>query len=349
MSWTTCRSLLAGTVVAALLLSVATQSRAAIVNSTINLGPVNGAGNLGTFSANVTLGAGSQLQLGAGAINGRYQQGLLFTHTNIDFSAQNTTANLSLSPSSIGVSTSNNSGTASLDYDNLTPGTPIAIQSFSSVLSAGVVTPMTINSTGISMSTSAGTYTLTPTFSGSIKNISFSSTGSDGGTGLVPGNYSVTLNGSVSGVLNVIGINISVGTLYTLPADTVVTFAGTLPVGVALSDTGVPFGGGVSTVDKNTMLASFGANLTGITLPFAFVAPLTTSVNNSLGNTATGLKSINIQNTTLVANINLSNISYNETGKVPNALIPEPSTLALGSIALVGLFGLVARRRKVVR
>jgi len=93
------------------------------------------------------------------------------------------------------------------------------------------------------------------------------------------------------------------------------------------------------------MLAAFAANLTGITLPFSFVAPLATSTNFSVPSSSSGVTSIRIQNTTLTANLNLTNVQFNETGKVPNALIPEPSTLVLGSLAMVGLLGLVAKRK----
>ncbi|HEY2841013.1 MAG TPA: hypothetical protein VGJ26_17800 [Pirellulales bacterium] len=350
MTWTPRRSLRqAAFYAAALALLVVGQSRATTVNSTIALG---GAGNTGTFSGTVSLGSGSQIQLGAGAIAGNYKQHALFLNTNIGFSAQNESANLSLSPSSISVSTSSNQGTANLTYDNVTPGAPETLNSFSSVLSDGVVKSMTINSGGLNVGTSIGTFTLTPTFSGTIKNITFQSTGTadvTGGGNLIDGNYSVTLNGSVTGVLNVLGINISVGTLYTLDPDTVVSFAGSLPIGVTLADTGLPYGGGLTTVDRNTMMASFGADLSSLpALPFAFIAPLSTNTSFSVGSSSSGVTSIRIQNSTLIANLNLSNVIFNETGKVANALIPEPSSLLLGGMSLVGFIGLIARHRKVV-
>jgi hypothetical protein len=354
MSWTTRRFLpLAAFFAVPFVLLVAAHASAAIVNSTVFLGPANGAGNIGSFSANVSLGAGSALQLGPSAVAGNYKQRTVVfgvpINTNIGFSAQNATGNLTLNPSTIGVSTANNTGTANLDYDNFSPGSPLILQSFSSVLSDGVVTNMQINSTSIPLTASGISLSLVPQFNGTIKNISFSSTGNvdvSGGGGLIPGNYSVTLNGSVTGTLFLLGANIgSTGTLFTLPTDTQVTFAGTLPVGVALSDTGIPFGGGLTTVNKNTMLAAFGANLGSLQLPFSFVAPLATSTNFSVPSNQSGVTSIRIQNTTLTANIILSNVQYNETGKVPNTLVPEPSTLALGSLALVGLLGMVARRK----
>jgi hypothetical protein len=324
-------------------------AQAALVDSTILLGPANGAGNLGTFSASVSLGSGSTLALGSNAISGNYKQHIVFVNTNIGFSAQNQTANLSLSPSSVSISTSNASGSADLSYDNVTPGTPQTLNSFSSNLSDGASAGLTINSTGISMGTSIGTFTLTPTFTGTLSGISFTSSASaDASTdaAYIPGTFSVILNGSVTGSLSVLGVPLSIGTLYTLDPNTVVTFAGDLPSGVLLSDTGVPFGNNPTTSQQNTLLADFAANLGSLTIPFQFVAPLATNENFSVGGSSSGVTSINIQNTTLTANIMLSNLAFNLSGTVPGALVPEPNSIALGSLALIGFVGLALKRKK---
>ena len=114
----------------------ASAAQATPVDSTILLGPANGAGNAGTFSASVSLGSGSLCPAPV-----RYPattSSTSFSSTrNIGFSAQNQTASLSLSPSSVSISTSNSSGSADLSYDDVTPGTPQTLNAFSANLSEG--------------------------------------------------------------------------------------------------------------------------------------------------------------------------------------------------------------------
>jgi hypothetical protein len=342
------RFLSAALIAAAAVVLTAGPLRATSVTSTILLGPSNGAGNIGTFSGTVSLGSGSQIAFGSNAVSGNYQQGALFTHINFPFSTQNTTSTLSLAGGSVSLNTSNSSGTANLTYDNVSPGSPQSLNSFSANLSDGAVAPMTINASSIPLSVDGINFTLTPTFTGSLSGISFTSSGSADaslGDADVPGTFSVVLNGSVTGNLSLVG---NIGTLYTLPSNTVVTFAGSLPIAdLNLSDTGVPYGAFPDSTHKNNLLADFAANLSSLpAIPFQFVAPLATSANFSVGNTSSGVTSIKIQNTTLTANLMLSNLAFNLSGQTPNVLIPEPSSLVLGSLALVGLVGMAYRRKQ---
>jgi len=202
------------------------------------------------------------------------------------------------------------------------------------------------------MSTTLGNVTMTPTFGGTISGITFTSSASaDASSGLaaIPGTYSVTLNGSVTGVLAVplVG-NVNIGTLYTLPTNTVVTFDGYLPAFVSLSDTGVPYGAGIDALHPNNMLADFAANLGSEVIPFSFVAPLNVDATYSVGNTSSGLTAIHVHNTTLTANLNLSNLAFDLSGQAASVLVPEPGSVVLGGMALVGFVGLAFRRRQAV-
>jgi hypothetical protein len=351
--WTTNRKLACAALCAVAALSLAAgPSRATVMTVGIGLGPANGPGNvpanIGTFSGTVGLGSGSQLALGSSAISGNYKQHIVFTNANIGFSAQNQTAPLSMTATSI--STNNASGNVSLTYDDVTPGTPQTINTLSANLSDGASAGLTINSGGIAMSTSVGTFTLTPTFSGTLSGVSFTSTGpasvgGNGGGSITPGNFTVILNGSVTGSLSVLGIPLSIGTLFTLPTNTMVTFAGALPSTVTTSDLQTPFPFAATNTNRNNMLADFQAALGSTQIPFSFVAPLNTSENFTVGSSSSGVTSIKIQNTTLTANLVLSNLSYNLSGQAPGALAPEPSSLALGGLALAGFVGFALRRR----
>ena len=200
------------------------------------------------------------------------------------------------------------------------------------------------------MSTSLGTFNLTPQFNGTLSNLTFTSSGpadATPGSALIFGTYSAFINGSVTASLSVAGLfNIGLGTIYTFPTNTVVSFSGEIPSFVNLSDTGHPFGANPTQAQRNNMAVDFNASLGNMVIPFSFMAPLTTSENFSVAGNASGVTSINIQNTNLVANLNLSGVAFEMNGTVPNALIPEPSTLVLGGIGLFGLVGLAVKRRK---
>jgi hypothetical protein len=318
----------------ALLLSTAVV-HAATVTSNV---PVTG-----NFST--TLGGSGSASLTSAS--GNFKQWLLFTHANIGVSASPQTVPLTIP--NVGANLPAD-GNISLDYDNITPGTPLNINSVNADLngSGGSNTgvPFVINAGNLNINTSLGTFALKLTATGNITNLLFNSTGpgtvsgGNPGTFIVPGDFTATLQGSVTGQLVNVPIigTVNLGTLFTINP-TNVNFAGGIPGTSMLAD----LQGGAQPF-PNDMLANFFA-----TIPFPIDVPFTTpiAVNTTanIPNGQSGFSSLNIAGS-LTANLQLGNPSYNLTGSVANALVPEPSTFALGGLGVVGLAAYGIRRRK---
>ena len=342
----TSRSLLFAALGAALSVALAAgPARAVVVSANIGLGPPNGGPN-GSFSGTMGLGPGSQLVLGSNAISGNYKQHVVFVNTNFGFSAQNQTSTLRQArpPSRRPTAAATRTSRSTMSH----PVRRRTSTRLCALLSDSASAPIQINGSSINLSISGIiTLGLTTQFNGTLSNVTFTATGPasvSGGVANMPGNYGVTLAGSVTGNLSVVG---NIGTLATIPP-TVLTFPGILPANVVTSDLGVPNPVGFeTTASPNNMLADFNASLSGLSISFPFSTSLNTSENFSVGSGSSGVTSIKIQNTTLNANVVLSSLSYNLSGIAPSVLVPEPSTLALGSLALLGLVGFAARRRKV--
>lgn len=316
--------------------AIATQANASTINSNI---PVAG-------SFNATLGGSGSASL-TGA-SGTFKQwigiGKFGSHTNIGVSAAAQTVGLTIP--TVNPGTMSASGNFDLDYDDLTPGTPQVVNQSSLDLNGATNVPFTINVSPMVINTSLGNFNLQLAVSGTITDIDFNSTGGDpvlggnGGTYSLPGNFDITLNGTVTGTLVGVPIigNIGLGTLFTLASQTL-TFPTLLPGFATTTD----LQGGLPPF-PNDMLANFAA-----ALPFAIPVPLNLpiAVNQSttVPNGSSGFSNLVI-NGNIAATLNLSNIAYNVSGTVPNVLVPEPGSMTLAGLGIVGLVGLALRRRK---
>ncbi len=334
---TTWNALVAFVAVAALALHTRLAS-AATVSSGVSL-------NTGNFSTTIS-GTGSATVTGGG---GNYRQwaslGFLgWQSTNIGVSLSNQTVGIHMSNVNVNAPAS---GSANLTFDDNTPPTPISLDSLDADLNGAGgsnqnynfsigIDPISISVAGI-LSTS-----IALTVNGTITDAVFHSTGGSapGAVYSIPGNLDLTLQGSVTGVLDPGGLNINLGTIYTL-APTTLSTAVALPGLMVLTD--LSGGAGPFPADMAVDL--------GAAIPFPISVPLSLPVethqNFSLGTHQSGFTHLDINaGSAINATFSFGNPSYDLQGVIPSVVVPEPGTLAMGSMALVALSIFSFRRRK---
>lgn len=293
----------------------------------------------GTFNAGLT-GSGTATLNSA---SGTFKQWLVFTHANINVTASKQTVPITVS--NVAATNYAASGNSNLDYVedvNLGGPTPNQVNSLTADLNGNTAINADIQVGNININTSLGTFQLKLTFDGQLNDLDFISTGPSppGAAYNVPGNYVAEIQGVVSGQLVNVPIigTVNLGTLFTL-TPTLVPVAGSLPGLVSLAD-----GSGGLGPYPATLLANYAVPpLPNLNVPLSL--PFNVAINQTIKSGQSGFSVLNAAGQ-IDAVLTLVNPQYNLNGSVANAVIPEPSSVALASLGAIGLALAAWKRRR---
>jgi len=158
----------------------------------------------------------------------------------------------------------------------------------------------------------------------------------------IPGTFDIGGNVTANGSTSILGINIGLGQLINQSINATgidaLSSIGGLPgiatLGATL--TGTP---GVANLNANFSFPNL-----GVSIPQSVAESGTISEN--YGNGSLGSLHDFHMNYSVNLNLTLSNISYNLTGGVPGAVVPEASTILMTGMAAIGTAGIGLRRRR---
>lgn len=313
--------------------------------------PVTGTTPTGGFTATLNA-SGTATVSGSGSINLGTVFGLSLGTQGFSLSQQTVPVNLAGGAINVGTSPTGNVSVSYINNPSTIAGT--SINSADIQLLGGSSVPVNFNPVTLNISTSVIgigiTLGLNLNVDGSLNLLEYvgSSTGTISnptnpeGYG-IPGTFNIGANVQATGSTSILGIGVNLGTLLNQNInESGVNLGIPLPGIMTLGSTptGTP---GLNNLTGNFELPNLGLN---INEPINYSGTIneTGSSSGSLGS----LHDLSL-NYSLALQLSLSNISYNVSGSVPNAMVPEASTLLMTGIACSGLIGMGIRsyrRRK---
>ncbi len=270
--------------------------------------------------------------------------GFVSTNTGLSASSQSP----SITMPNVNIANAPASATSNITYDNHAPPSNLSLNSLNADLNgAGAANqnyPFTISAGAINVSSSLGTFPLTLTVNGQITDARFDSSGTpaDASSGLysIPGTLSLTIQGTVNGSISILGIPISLGTIYTLPSTTL-PIVTSLPGAMVLTD----LSGGAGPYPANMKVDLLAGGIPSVN--FSTSLPFSGVLATDPGGHTAGLTSLIVgAGSALNVTFTLGNPQYDLNGTLPLAVVPEPGSLAIAGLGFLAMAGLCWRKKQ---